>query len=76
MEIMRAIQSVVNPEWRRGNGRPSAEKEILAYIEAHPEARKVDVIRGTGRDKKTVYKYYDRIKQRLQGVENNEMNFF
>lgn len=65
MEIMRAIQSVVNPDWRAGNGRPSAEKEIIAYMEAHPEARKVDVIKGTGLSKPTVYKYYDRIRQGL-----------
>ena len=65
MEVMRAVQSVVNPDWRQGNGRPSAEKDIWEYMAAHKEARKAEVIRCTGKDKKTVYKYYDRIKGSL-----------
>lgn len=64
----RAVQNVDYPdgEWRKGNGRPSVEQSIRDYMQAHPEARKCDVIRGTGRDKKTVYKYYDRIKQEIE----------
>ena len=65
MEVMRAVQRVVNPEWRQGNGRPSAEREIWKYMEEHPKARKIDVIRGTGFSKPTVYKYYDKIRQDL-----------
>ncbi|MCM1561083.1 MAG: hypothetical protein NC123_16315 [Butyrivibrio sp.] len=48
-------------------GRPSAENAIREYMQLHPEARKIDVARGTGKDKKTVYKYYDRIRQEMNG---------
>lgn len=41
-----------------GGGRPSAAATVREYQRQHPEARKCDVIRGTGLDKKTVYKYY------------------
>lgn len=34
-------------------------------MEEHPKARKIDVIRGTGFSKPTVYKYYDKIRQDL-----------
>lgn len=36
--------------------------KIEQYMNENPTARKCDVIRGTGFDKKTVYKYYDMIK--------------
>lgn len=53
-----------NPEGRpKGSG--TAERSIREYMQAHPEARKCDVIKGTGRDKKTVYKYYNRIQQEI-----------
>lgn len=32
----------------------------------HPEARKCDVIKETGLDKKTVYKYYEAAKEKAQ----------
>lgn len=67
MEVMRAIQSVVNPDWRNKKGRPkgsgTAEAAIRAFLLEHPTASKAEVIRGTGKDKKTVYKYYDAAKQ-------------
>lgn len=67
MEVMRAIQSVVNPDWRNMKGRPkgsgTAEAAIRAFLLEHPTASKAEVIRGTGKDKKTVYKYYDAAKQ-------------
>ena len=28
MEVMRAIQTVTNPNWRKGNGRPSAQQRV------------------------------------------------
>ena len=32
MEVMRAIQTVTNPNWRKGNGRPSAQQLSLIHI--------------------------------------------
>lgn len=52
-----------NRNWRQGNGRPSAEADIRAYLLEHPDASKAAVIRGTGKDKKTVYKYYEAAKR-------------
>ena len=62
--------------WREGNGRPvgskdskprnrtadSKEQVIRAYLQDHPDAKKVEVIRETGLSKPTVYKWYDKIK--------------
>jgi len=36
---------------------------IEQYMRENPTARKCDIVRGTGFDKKTVYKYYDGIKE-------------
>lgn len=63
MAVMRAIRDVVNPNWRQGCGRPSVEGEIRSYLLEHPSASKAEVIRGTGRSKNTVYKYYDAAKR-------------
>ena len=52
-----------NRNWRKGNGRPRAEADIRAYLLEHPDASKAAVIRGTGKDKKTVYKYYEAAKR-------------
>lgn len=53
----RAVQAVDYPngEWR---GRPSARQLVEEYITKNPSARKCDVIKALGLDKKTVYKYY------------------
>lgn len=50
-------------KWDENNGRLSKRKVVEDYIKEYPGARKVDVIKGTGLDKKTVYKYYDEIKK-------------
>lgn len=59
MEVMRAIQGVVNPDWRDGNGRPSAQSKVLEWRQQHPDGRKVDCIQDTGLSKPTVYKWWD-----------------
>lgn len=61
----RAVQLIDYPngEWRNKNGRPSAEADIRAYLLEYPDASKAAVIRGTGKDKKTVYKYYEAAKR-------------
>ena len=57
-EVMRAIQNVVNPKWRDGNGRPSAEKTVREWRRLHPDGKKADCIRETGLSKPTVYKWW------------------
>ena len=64
MEIMRAIQSVINPNWRDGNGRKSAEPIVVEFLHKHPNATKAEVIKGTGLSKPTVYKYYETAKEK------------
>lgn len=63
LKIARYTQSIMNDHWRNTNGRPSLENIVRGYMVEHPDARKCDVIRETGLSKKTVYKYYDDIKE-------------
>lgn len=49
---------VMNGECTNG-GRPTAQARVQEWRLAHPEGRKVDCIRDTGLDKKTVYKWWD-----------------
>lgn len=67
LQRARAVQVIDYPngEWRNRNGRPSAEAAIRAFLLEHPTASKAEVIRGTGKDKKTVYKYYEAIKKEI-----------
>ena len=62
-EVMRAIQGVVNPNWREGNGRPkgSGEKSKIVqdWRKAHPAGKKIDCQRDTGLDPKTIRKWWD-----------------
>lgn len=59
MKVMSGIRNVLYPDggWRNKKGRPTAEAVIRDFLMEHPGASKAEVIRGTGRDKKTVYKY-------------------
>ena len=59
MEVARAIQNVVNPNWREGNGRPSAKQIVIEWKQAHPEGKKVDCHRDTGLDPKTIRKWWN-----------------
>ena len=65
LEEARAIRDIrmkrQNRDWRQGNGRPNVREVIRAFLLEHPTASKAEVIRGTGKDKKTVYKYYEDI---------------
>lgn len=70
LEEARAIRDIrmkrQNRDWRDRNGRPSAEQKVIDFLQENPEARKCDVIRGTGLDKKTVYKYYEAAKEKIR----------
>ena len=59
MEVMRAIQTVTNPNWRKGNGRPSAQQRVYDWRELHPDGRPKECIAETGLSKNTVYKWWD-----------------
>lgn len=61
IEIMNFYRDVVHQldHWRNENGRPPLKNVVLKFLEENPNARKCDVIRGTGLNKKTVYKYYE-----------------
>ena len=67
MEVMRAVQNVVNPNWREGKGRPSgsgtAQQTVFAWRQEHPEGRKVDCQRDTGLDPKTIRKWWDTVPE-------------
>lgn len=78
MEVMRAIQQVVNPEWRNKEGRPTQEQTVREWQALHPDGRKADCIRETGLAKHTVYRWWrtvehetDRVKMR-QGAARHE----
>lgn len=58
MEVMRAIQNVVNPDWRNKEGRPTKKHIILEWQEKNPMGTKYQCIKETGLDKKTVYKWW------------------
>jgi hypothetical protein len=63
-EVMRAIQNVVNPGWRDGNGRPqgsgTAQQKVFQWRQAHPGGRKIDCERDTGLSRPTVLKWWDK----------------
>ncbi len=66
LEEARAIRDIrmnrLGKDWREGNGRPKGsgtKKEIVKkWKEKNPNGKKVDCIRDTGLDKKTVYKWW------------------
>lgn len=63
-EVMRAIQGIVNPNWRENNGRPkgsgTAQGKVLKWQKEHPNGKKADCIRETGLSKPTVYKWWQK----------------
>lgn len=61
-EVMRAIQGVVNPNWRAGNGRPEKSKIVEEWQQQHPTGTKAECHRDTGLDPKTIRKWWDRFK--------------
>lgn len=67
IKIMNAIRDIEYPngEWRIGNGRPSAESQILNYLYEHPEATKKQIKEDTGLSYPTIRKYYDKCRRRV-----------
>ena len=65
MNTMKALKKQLGEEVKDGRpkGSGTAKGIIIKYLVRHPTASKAEVIRGTGKDKKTVYKYYEAAKE-------------
>ena len=63
MQVMRAIQNVVNPDWRNGNGRPkgsgTSELKVKEWRINNPTGSKAQCNRDTKLDPKTIRKWWD-----------------
>lgn len=65
MEVMRAIQGIVNPDWRQGNGRPKGSpnkshpkrEAVRAYKKAHPNSTQREIAKALGVSPTTVNKW-------------------
>lgn len=51
-------QRMNGTKWTDNNGRPDKAEIVHQWRIVHPDGRKVDCIRATGLDKKTVYKWW------------------
>ncbi len=62
LERARAVQMIDYPnrEWINKEGAPTKQSIVQKWKSEHPEGKKVDCIRDTGLDKKTVYKWWSR----------------
>lgn len=58
LEIARATQKIVNPNWREGNGRPSSQAIVEEWQRENPGKKKSDCIKETGLSKPTVYRWW------------------
>lgn len=61
MAVMRAIQGIVNPDWRQGNGRPKGSNKqqlVLEWQQQHPNGKKIECERETGLSRHTVLKWW------------------
>lgn len=67
LERARAVQAIDyhNGEWRNKNGRPTQEKIVKKWREAHPGDTPTEVARALGISRTTVYKWW-------KGAENEE----
>ena len=78
LERARAVQAVDYPkgEWRKGNGRPTAEQIVQEWQLNHPNGKKADCIRETGLSKPTVYKWWltaDELNEKRLDEERQEI---
>lgn len=65
LEIARATQKIVNPNWRENNGRPKGSDKssiVREWREKNPKGKKCDCIKETGLTKPTVYKWWNQRK--------------
>ena len=62
----------VKDSYKRERLADSAEGVVREYLIKYKDARKIDVIKGTGLAKSTVYRHYDKIKAELYGNEGGK----
>lgn len=55
----RALQSIYNPNWREGNGRPDKEQLIRKWRMNNPNGKKIDCHRDTGLSRMTINKWWN-----------------
>lgn len=65
MAVMRAIQDVVNPDWRDGNGRPSKKQIVYEWVNDHPFGKKIECERDTGLSRHTVLKWWNECQREV-----------
>ena len=65
MAVMRAIQDVVNPNWRDGNGRPSKKQIVYDWLYAHPFGSKSECKADTGLTYPTIRKWWDECEREV-----------
>ena len=71
LRLARATKEILKEENEmKPEGRPSLESRVEEFLLANPEARKCDVVKGTGLSKPTVYKYYDAAKEKAQNRDS------
>lgn len=58
-EVMRAIESITNPNWREGNGRKPKSEIVEEWRRAHPDGKKIDCHRETGLSRVTIDKWWN-----------------
>lgn len=58
MEVMRAIQNVVNPNWRNTDGRPEKKMLVWKWRQQNPNGKKIECHRDTGLSRMTIDKWW------------------
>ncbi len=67
--VIRDIRAARRGEkWDAHNGRKSKAEVVRQWRKENPEGRKVDCIRATGLDKKTVYKHWERLEENTNKI--------
>ena len=64
LAVMRAIQSVVNPNWRANSphsGRKPKQDIVQEWRKNNPNGKPKECIIATGLNKNTVYKWWNQI---------------
>lgn len=66
LKIARATRDILHEDWRKGNGRPSAEQIVREWQRYHPSGKKAECVRETGLSKPTVYKWWLTDEERIE----------
>ena len=58
-QVMRAIQGVINPNWREGNGRKPKKNIVEEWQKENPTGKKSQCLMDTGLSRPTIDKYWN-----------------